>query len=30
VTVTPTLVVGGKVLRGFTPRAALLKEMRHD
>jgi hypothetical protein len=27
VTVTPTLVVGGKVLRGYTPRAALLKEM---
>lgn len=30
VTVTPTLVVGGKVLRGFTPRAALLKEMSRD
>lgn len=30
VTVTPTLVVGGKVLRGFTPRAALLREMTHD
>ena len=30
VNVTPTLVAGGKVLRGFTPRAALLKEMRHD
>lgn len=30
VTVTPTLVVGGKVLRGFTPRAALLREMAHD
>ena len=30
VTVTPTLVVEGKVLRGFTPRAALLKELRND
>jgi hypothetical protein len=30
VTVTPTLVAGGKVLRGFTPRAALLKELNHD
>ena len=30
VTVTPTLVVGGKVLRGYTPRAALLREMNHD
>lgn len=26
VTVTPTLVAGGKVFRGLTPRAALLKE----
>jgi hypothetical protein len=30
VTVTPTLVVGGRVLKGFTPRAALLREMTHD
>jgi hypothetical protein len=30
VTMTPTLVVGGKVLKGFTPRAALLREMTHD
>ena len=30
VTVTPTLVVDGKVLRGFTRRDALLKEFRHD
>ena len=30
VTVTPTLVVEGKVLRGLTSRAALLKELRHD
>lgn len=30
VTVTPTLVVGGKVLKGFTPRASLLREMAHD
>jgi hypothetical protein len=30
VTVTPTLVVEGKVLRGYTPRAALMKEMRRD
>ena len=30
VTVTPTFVVGGKVLKGFTPRAALLREMTHD
>ncbi len=27
---TPTLVVGGAVLRGFTPRDALLKELSHD
>lgn len=30
VTVTPTLVVGGAVLRGFTPRAAVLRELRRD
>jgi hypothetical protein len=30
VTVTPTLVVEGKVLRGLTSRAALLKELRHE
>jgi len=30
VTVTPTLVVDGKVLRGLRSRAALLKELRHD
>jgi hypothetical protein len=30
VTVTPTLVVDGKVLRGLTTRAALLKELRHE
>ena len=30
VTVTPTLVVDGKVLRGFTRRDALLQEFRHD
>lgn len=27
VTVTPTMVVRGKVFRGFTPRAALLEEL---
>lgn len=27
VTTTPTLVVRGKVFRGFTPRAAILKEL---
>jgi hypothetical protein len=27
VTVTPTLVAGGRVFRGFTPRAALLEAM---
>lgn len=30
VTVTPTLVAGGKVLRGYTPRDAILKELPHD
>jgi len=30
VTVTPTLVVEGKVFRGLTPRAALMKELRHE
>jgi hypothetical protein len=30
VTVTPTLIVGAKVLRGYTPREALLREMNHD
>ncbi|HZE96951.1 MAG TPA: hypothetical protein VE981_07985 [Planctomycetota bacterium] len=30
VTMTPTLVAGGKVLRGFTPREALMKELPHD
>ena len=30
VTVTPTLVVDGKALRGFTPRAALMKKMRRE
>lgn len=30
ITATPTLVVDGKVLRGLTPRATLLKELRHD
>ena len=30
VTVTPTLVVHGKVLRGLTRREDLLKEMRHE
>ncbi len=30
VTVTPTLVVDGKVLRGYTPRESLLKELPHD
>ena len=30
VTVTPTLVVEGKALRGYTPRAAILKEMRRE
>jgi len=30
VTVTPTLVVDGKALRGLTPRAAILKELRHE
>lgn len=30
VTVTPTLVINGRALRGFTPRAAILKELGHD
>jgi hypothetical protein len=30
VTATPTLVVDGKVFRGYTPRAALMKEMRRE
>jgi hypothetical protein len=30
VTVTPTLIVNGRALRGFTPRAALLRELGHD
>jgi hypothetical protein len=30
VTVTPTLVVDGKVLRGYTPRESLLKELHHE
>jgi len=30
VTMTPTLVVDGRVLRGYTPRASLLKELRRD
>ncbi len=30
VTVTPTLVVRGRVLRGFTPRAAIEKERSRD
>jgi len=30
VTVTPTLAVRGKLLQGFTPRAALLKELKRD
>ena len=30
VRVTPTLVVNGKVLRGFTPRGAILKALAHD
>lgn len=30
VTMTPTLVAGGKVLRGFTPRSTILKELGHD
>ena len=30
VTSTPTLVVDGKVLRGFTPRTTVLKELRHE
>lgn len=30
VTATPTLVVGGRVLRGFTPRSTIVKEQRDD
>jgi hypothetical protein len=30
VTVTPTLVAGGKLLRGYTPREAIVKELRRD
>ena len=30
VRVTPTLVVNGKVLRGLTPRGAILRELSHD
>ena len=30
VIVTPTLVVNGRVLRGYTPRSALLKELGRD
>ena len=30
VTVTPTLVAGGKVLRGYTSREAIVKELRRD
>ncbi|MBV8879833.1 MAG: hypothetical protein JO332_07720 [Planctomycetaceae bacterium] len=30
VTMTPTLVIDGKVLRGLTPRETLLKELRHE
>ena len=30
VTATPTLVVRGKVHRGLTPRAAILKELGHE
>jgi hypothetical protein len=30
VTMTPTLVVDGKVLRGYTPRESLMKELRRD
>jgi hypothetical protein len=30
VTVTPTLVVGGKTLRGFAPREAIVKELRRE
>lgn len=30
VTVTPTLVVDGKALRGFTPREAIVRELRRD
>lgn len=30
VTVTPTIVIEGKAFRGFTPREALLKELRRE
>lgn len=30
VTVTPTLVVEGRALRGFTPREAIVKELRRE
>lgn len=30
VTVTPTLALDGRVFRGFTPREALMKELRRD
>jgi hypothetical protein len=30
VTVTPTLVVAGKAMRGYTPREAIVKELRRD
>lgn len=30
VTVTPTIVAGGKVLRGFTKRDAIVTELRHE
>lgn len=30
VTVTPTVVVNGRAFRGLTPRAAILKEMKHE
>lgn len=30
VSVTPTLVVRGRVFRGYTPREALVKELAHD
>ena len=30
VTVTPTVSVGGKVFRGYTPREALIKELNRD
>jgi hypothetical protein len=30
VTMTPTIVAGGKVLRGYTKREAIVKEWRHE